>query len=476
MKWLEEGDANSKKIHGCMSNRRRQNAINVVSVEGVRVEVVQNIRAAVFRHFSSHFKSPGAARPGIEGLHFRQLSRVEAANLTQPFTCEEVKRAVWDCDSFKSLGPNGVSFGFLKDFWDLLQVDFMRFLVEFHRNGKLTKGLNSTFITLIPKVNSPQRLNDFRPISLVGCLYKVLAKVLANRLRSVVGSVVSDSQSTFVKGKQILDSILITNEVVDEARRKHKELLLFKVDFEKAYDSVDFKYLDSIMAKMNFPRIWRKWIFECVGTAIASVLVNGCPTEEFPLERGLRQGDPLSLFLFLLAAEGFNVLMNAVVRANLFRGYGVGQNDEVRLTHLQFADDTIIIGEKSWQNVRTMRALLLLFEGISGLKVNFNKSMLTSVNIPDTWLSEAALVMNCHRGSIPFVYLGLPIGGDSRKLSFWKPIVDRIVSRLSSWNHKFMSFGGRLVLLKFVLSSLPVYFLSFFKALAGIISSIESIF
>jgi len=142
--------------------------------------------------------------------------------------------------------------------------------------------------------------------------------------------------------------------VVDEAKRKHKELLLFKVDFEKAYESVNFKYLDSVMAKMNFPRIWRKWIFECVGTATTSVLVNGCPTEEFPMERGLRQGDPLSLFLFLLAAEGFNVLMNAMVGVDLFQGYGVGQNDEVRLTHLQFADDTIIIGEKSWQNVRTM--------------------------------------------------------------------------------------------------------------------------
>ena len=113
---------------------------------------------------------------------------------------------------------------------------------------------------------------------------------------------------------------------------------------------------------------------------------------------------------------------------------------------------------------------------MSGLKVNFHKSMLTRVNIPDSWLVEAALVLNCRRGSIPFVYLGLPIGGDSRKISFWKPVVERIVGRLSSWNNKFLSFGGRLVLLKVVISSLPVYFLSFFKAPAGIISSIESIF
>ena len=206
--------------------------------------------------------------------------------------------------------------------------------------------------------------------------------------------------------------------MVDEARRHGKELLVFKLDFEKAYDSVDFTYLDNVMEKMNFPRTWRKWISECVGTASASVLVNGCPTEEFTMERGLRQGDPLSPFLFLLAAEGLNVLMNVVVAVDLFRGYGVGHSDEVRLTHLQFADDTIILGEKRWRNVRTLRALLLLFEEISGLKVNFTKSMFTGVNIPDTWLAEAALVMNCRRGSIPFVYLGLPIGEDSRKLSF----------------------------------------------------------
>ena len=167
--------------------------------------------------------------------------------------------------------------------------------MEFHRNGKLTKGVNSTFIALILKITSPWRFNDFRPISLVGCMYKVLFKVLANRLRSVIGSVVSDTQSAFVKGKKILDGILIANEIVDEAKRMKKELLMFKVDFEKAYDSVDLKCLDMVMIHMNFPTLWRKWINECIGTTKASVLVNGCPTEEFSIERGLRQGDPLSL-------------------------------------------------------------------------------------------------------------------------------------------------------------------------------------
>ena len=390
----------------------------------------------------------------------------------RPFLVEEVKQVVWDCESFKRSGPYGINFGFIKDFWQELKDNFMRFLVEFHRNGKLSKGLNSTFIALIPKVESPQRLADFRPISLVGCLYKVLAKVLANRLRFVV----SDSQSAFVRGKQIIDDILIASEVVDEARRINKKLLLFKVDFEKAYELVDLNYLNSVMVNMNFPTLWQKWITECVGTTTASVLVNGSPTEEFHIEMGLRQGDPLSPFLFLLAAEGFDVLMKAAVANNMFQPYGVEREGAVQLSHLQFVDDTLILGEKSWLNVHTIRAVLLLLEEVSGLKVNFNKSMLTGVNIPSTWLSEATSVLNCRTGTIPFVYLGLPIGGDSRKLSFWKPVVDRIVARLSSWNHKFLSFGGRLVLLKFFLSSLPVYFLSFFKAPTGIISSVESIF
>ena len=156
--------------------------------------------------------------------------------------------------------------------------------------------------------------------------------------------------------------------------------------------------------------------------------------------------------------------MNVVVNENKFIGYGVGSTGEVCLTHLQFADDTLIIGEKSWLNVRTIRAVLLLSEEVSGLKVNFNKSMLIGVNVSESWLTQAAMVMNCRRGTIPFIYFGLPIGGDSRKLCFWKPVVDRIGKCLASWSNKFLSLGGRLVLLKFVLSSIPVYFLSFFKA------------
>jgi hypothetical protein len=118
-----------------------------------------------------------------------------------------------------------------------------------------------------------------------------------------------------------LDGILIANEVVDDAKKRKKEMLMFKVDFEKAYDSVEWGYLDSVMAKMGFSTKWRQWIMTCVSSATVSVLVNGSPTNEFSMRRGLRQGDPLSPFMFLIAAEGLNVMLKASVDSGLFKGY-----------------------------------------------------------------------------------------------------------------------------------------------------------
>jgi len=348
--WLKDEDANSKYFHSILSSRRRRNSIVSLLVNGTLVEGVQPIRNAIFSHFRDHFAVQNTSRLGAENLNFKQLSYAKGMSLILPFSKAEVKVAVWDCESFKSPRPDGVNFGFIKDFLEDIKGDVMQFISEFHRKGKLSRGINTTFIALIPKVDSPQRLNDFRPIALIGCLYKILSKVLANRLRLIIGRVVSETQTAFVKERQILDGILIANEVVDEAKKSNKELMLFKVDFEKAYDSVEWGYLDTVMNKMVFPLLWRKWIKECVSTSTTSILVNGSPTDEFPLQRGLRQGDPLSPFLFLLASEGLNVLMNSMVENNLYTGYEVGTYNSVVVSHLQFADDTLLLGAKSWAN------------------------------------------------------------------------------------------------------------------------------
>lgn len=180
VRWLRDGDANSKFFHSVMSRRRCHNVLCSILVDDVVVEGVQPTRNVVFTHFANHFQSVTANRPSVSNLQFSSLSVSEGVSLIKPFSVEEVTPAVWDCDSFKSPGPDGINFGFKKDFWSDMKDDIMRFVSEFHRNGKLSKGINTTFIVLIPKVDSPQKLNDFRPISLVGSMYKILAKLLAN--------------------------------------------------------------------------------------------------------------------------------------------------------------------------------------------------------------------------------------------------------------------------------------------------------
>ncbi|PNX74916.1 cysteine-rich receptor-like protein kinase [Trifolium pratense] len=144
-------------FNSVLASRRRSNTISSLQVDNTMVEGVAPIRHTVVSHFASHFKAVTVERPVVDNLIFKRLQVAEVSSLIKPFSMDEVKAAVWDCDSYKSPGPDGINFGFIKDFWAEIQGDVMRFISEFHRNGRLTKGLNATFITLIPKVDSPQR-------------------------------------------------------------------------------------------------------------------------------------------------------------------------------------------------------------------------------------------------------------------------------------------------------------------------------
>ena len=149
---------------------------------------------------------------------------------------------------------------------------------DFYASGSFNKNFNVSFITLVTKCCGPSKLSDFRPISLVSSIYKILSKVLANRLKKVMSFIIGLFQFSFIKGRQILDCSIITNEIVDWLRKSNSGGLLFKVDFEKAFNSVNWVYLDFIMSLMGFSSKWRGWIHQCLSTASISVLVNGSPT------------------------------------------------------------------------------------------------------------------------------------------------------------------------------------------------------
>ncbi|GJW21887.1 RNA-directed DNA polymerase, eukaryota, reverse transcriptase zinc-binding domain protein [Tanacetum coccineum] len=195
-----------------------------------------------------------------------------------------IKRAVWNCRSGKAPGPDGFTFKFIKLYWETIGKDFVNMVK--------------------------------RPISLIGCQFKIIAKVLANRLQQVVHSVISEVQTAFVK-----------------------------VDFEKAFDSFDWNFLDHTMEQMGFTLKWRSWIQGCLNSAYGSVLVDGSPTKEFKIQKGLRQGDPLSPFLFILAMEALHVSLEEAKSKNIFEGVK-GGSDKVDISHLQFVDDTLLMAPK----------------------------------------------------------------------------------------------------------------------------------
>ncbi|XP_071704165.1 uncharacterized protein [Rutidosis leptorrhynchoides] len=228
-----------------------------------------------------------------------------------------------------------------------------------------------------------------------------------------------------------------------------------------------------VMRCMGFGEIWRGWIMSCLKSVMVSVLVNGSLTREFSLGKGVRQGDPLSPFLFIIDAEGLNILAKSAVDKNLFNGIEVGR-DKVLISHLQYADDTIFFGNWNRNNALNLINILKCFELSSGLKANFHKSFIYGVGVPFEDVENMAFRMGCKAGKLPFMYLGLPIGTKMSNVTAWQPVIDKFKIRLSDWKMRLMFFGGRLVLVKSVLSILPLYYFSLFRAPSSVTKLLES--
>ena len=223
----------------------------------------------------------------------------------------------------------------------------MGFFKEFFEHSQFVKSLNATLLVLVPKRRTVEDLQDLRSISLVGGLYKILTKVLTNRIKRVMGLIISQSQNAFVEGRQILDAVLIANEAVDSILRRKENGLLCKLDIEKAYDHIRWDFLQQIMERMGFGSKWISWINWSISTASFSVLFNGSSTGFFQSSRGLRQGDPLSPYLFVIGMAALSGMLKRVVEGNFISGCRFGGRDrrELVISHLLYADDIVLFCE-----------------------------------------------------------------------------------------------------------------------------------
>nr|GEX03506.1 RNA-directed DNA polymerase, eukaryota [Tanacetum cinerariifolium] len=251
------------------------------------------VNEAFLKHFEAHFKKPVNHRLKINFLFRKRLSDVQASDLERRVSRDEIRLAVWNCRENKSPVHTVIRSNFLGNIGTLLALIYIT---------------NAKFV------------NDFQPISLIGSVYKVVMKVLANRLALVISDLISDTQSAFVANRQILDGPFILNVLLHWCKRKKKQVMFFKVDFAKAYDSVRWDYLLDVLEAFGFGNIWCKWIRGTFSSAKASVLVNGSLTIEFPFHCRLKQGDPLSPYLFILIMESLNMSFTRAIDKGVFKG------------------------------------------------------------------------------------------------------------------------------------------------------------
>jgi hypothetical protein len=378
--WLTEGDLNTRFFHESASQRRRTNTIHGLWDRNQvwQTEPAELERVAV-DYFNQIFSSSNPQ--AIDEVVFEVEGVVTPGmnvELMKPFVCEEVQKALFQMHPTKAPGPDGMSALFFQKYWHIVGNDISNAILDFLNSGRMLGSINFTHIVLIPKVAAPERMAQFRPISLCNVLYKIASKVLVNRMKTMLPQVISESQSAFVPGRMITDNVIIAFETIHylkNLRQGNNVQMAAKLDMSKTYDRVEWDYLQAIMLKMGFHPTWVKLIMACVTTATYAIMVNGEPKGYVKPQRGLHQGDPLSPYLFLPCAEGLSALLRKAERESLIRGISICRRGP-RISHLFFADDSIIFCRATGNECRALHDLLALYANASGQVVNTDKTAL----------------------------------------------------------------------------------------------------
>ncbi|CAM8944548.1 unnamed protein product [Rhodiola kirilowii] len=323
--------------------------------------------------------------------------------------------------------------------------------------GKMEEGLNKTLITLIPKVKDPERIEDYRPISLCNVGAKIVTKILANWLKLILPAIISENRSAFVPGSQKAGYFAL------------------KLDISKAYDRVEWDYLELMMRKLGFPESWIKLVMNCVISVSYVIRINDWVTGEIKPGRGIRQGDPLSPFLFLICTEWLSIKVSEYQRRQKLNGVKICRGAP-EITHLLFADDSIFFLRANVKNAENLRRILAEYEILSGQKVNLSKSEIFfggNVTVDDR--RRICETPGVREVSAMSRYLGLPVAFGHNRTELCKFIVERIWKKVQGWKEKSLSTAGKETLIQAVVQSMPTYAMRCFKIPEKLIKRIVSI-
>ncbi|XP_056850253.1 uncharacterized protein LOC108824527 [Raphanus sativus] len=447
--WLGIGDGNNKQFHRAAKAREVRNAIREIHKEdGTIVETQEEIKEEAVRHFSTFLSHKPEDFVGIAEDELKQLLDFECDEtdmrlLDNEVSEEEIKKVLFSMAADKSPGPDGFT------------------------------CVNSTILALIPKKNDATKMGDYRPISCCNVLYKVLSKILANRLKRILPKFISTNQSAFVKDRLIMENVLLASELV---KCYHKTTIssrcAVKIDISKAFDSVQWSFVLSILSAIKLPEKFILWVKKCIELASFSVQINGELAGYFNSARGLRQGCSLSPYLFVMCMEVLSKLLDraAVEKKIGFHPYC----QEVKLTHLCFADDLLVFSDGKKSSVEGILQVFKEFASISGLRISLEKSTLFLAGLCED--REAILAQFPFEvGTLPVRYLGVPLLTKRMTSSDYSPLVNRIKKRITSWTARQLSFAGRLQLIGSVIHSITNFWMAVYRLPKQCIKEIDQL-
>ncbi|CAL1372090.1 unnamed protein product [Linum trigynum] len=478
--WVNSGDSNSAFFHSMVKTRQAKNTIRqLISDSGAVLEDIEEIGQEAVQFYKGLLGTRNGELKRVTVSTLRQLLvnhlvEGESAGLCDMVTADEVYRVVKNMKKGKAPGPDGFTAEFFKEHWGLVGEEVTMATQEFFVTGRMRKEVNCTILALIPKVPNANTMKNFRPISCCNLVYKCISKIIANRLKKVLPKIISPNQSAFIKGRLITDNIIMANELVKWYRRKNiSPRCALKIDIMKAFDSVDWDYLYCVLLAMGIPDKFVNWIKGCLESTSFTVCVNGGLTGHFTAKKGLRQGCPLSPYLFAASMEVLSCMFNRAASRSVLPYHP--QCSRIGLTHLCFADDLLVFTKGTVEGVTVIADILQKFYLVSGLQCNPNKSEIFSAGVTEELQNALVQHSGFKEGALPVRYLGLPLNAGKLTVADCQNLVNRIAGRIQGWQPKLLSYAGKIELVISVLASMTQYWMQVILLPKKIIKEIESL-